>query len=299
MKRILSGTSLAAVIIALSTIISCAPPGGGQKTISIRSVWWVLENIDTGYWTDGFDSATCFGWFSIEYAGDIAISDIDYAEFHKVGDSWYWSFPIDSTTVDTNRRVIQSFLNHSNVIASNGSVFPIGQIEFELVLRNGSSSKYVLDVPAPGQLSSAGKNYVYTEDFLGTPGSDYVAMLKRPSCLSQSRSGAINVTFSCSDSKFFSGYIELYDSLNTVVGRSPYFRVYGTGAVASFINGGTTIWNNGSVNNVTLQQSDITFASGKSYSDVAKYSVKLSDGAQYLGTNFTYDCVSIGPKIAF
>ena len=299
MKRILKGLGLVAMCVAVAVTTSCAPPGGGQKSITISRIGWVLENIDLGYWTDGFNSATCFGWFSIGYTGDIAVGDIDYAEFHKVGDTWYWSFPIDSTTVDTNNRVIHSYLNYSDVLSSNGSVFPIGQLEFEVVLRSGSSARYVFDVPAPGQLSSAGKNYVYTEDYLGTPGFDYAAMLKRPNCLSQSKSGTINASFSCNDSMFFGGYMEFYDSLNAVVGWSPYFRAYGSGVVASFINSGSGIWNNGSVNSATLQPSDIAFVTGKSYSDIVKYSVKLSDGAQYIGTTQTYDCLSIGPRIAF
>jgi hypothetical protein len=295
MKRLLGLGIICAVV---ATLIGCPAPGT-KKSLTITDIGWVLENIDLSHWTDGFNSATCFGWFTIVYSGDIAIDDIQYARFHKVGDPAYWSFPIDSTSVDIANRRIHSYLNYTTSIAANGSAFPIGQLEFEVGLRDGYTTSYVFDVPAPGQLTSGGKNVVYTEDYVGTPGTNYAAMIRRPNCTAQNKSATIGVSFNTSDALFFGGYVMFFDNADTVVGESSYFRAYGTGTVASFVNGGAGIYNNGGSNNLVIQPSDISFAPGKTFSDITKYSVRLTDGAQYLGTGHTFDCLSVGPTIAF
>jgi hypothetical protein len=299
MKNVLRRIALATICTIFSVLISCSEPGKDSKTVSITDIGWVLENIDFSYWTGGFNSATCFGWFSIGYSGDISISDIQYAQLHKVGTASYWSFPIDSSHVDTLHRRIHSHHNYTTSIAPNGSVFPIGQMEFEIGLNNGNTASYVFDVPAPGQVASGGKNAVFTEDYQGTPGTDYAAIVRRPNCTSQNKSGTITISFSSNDSLVFNGYVVFYDNTNTAIGQSPYFCTYGTGTVASFVNGGATIYKDGTSNSLVLQPSDISYSPGKVYSDITKYSVRLSDGAQYLGTAHTYDCLAIGAIIAF
>lgn len=283
-----------AILCGLLLFLAACTPSGNSKEIQITGIGWVYINADVSYWSDGFSAATCFAFFDISYAGDdIGINDISYAKFHKVGDLKSWSFPIDSTYVDVSRKKIRSYWNYTTDIASNGSAFPIGALDFEVGLSNGRVSSYTFDVPAPGQLDSFGNEVTYNEDYAGAKPANYVPMIKRASVVSYSKvGGSINVGFTTNDPLFYSGNVTFYDSSGNEVGNTNYMRAYGTGTIAAFVNGGLSLYNNGTTNNVSLTASDINFVNGKSYGDIAKFRIFASDGLQYLGTTHTYDCYS-------
>ncbi len=285
-----------AVVALLAVLFSCSPPESATKKIEIADIGWVLENVDTSLWTDGFNSATSFGWFDIVYTGDaLTLSDIEYARVGKAGSSTSWSFPIDSTHVDLTKGHLHSNLNYDT--SANGSTFPIGSMVFEVGLSNGSKATYSRDIPAPGQTSSNSNNAVYNEDFLGSVGGDYVPMLKRPICTAQSKGASISITFHSNDPAFFNGYVTFYDSSHNEVGVSPYFKNYNV--LSAFVNGGLQFHSDGTDNVLTLQPSSITYQQGRTYADIFEYIVVLTDGYQYLTSAHDYDCLAFGRRTAF
>jgi hypothetical protein len=287
------------LLFGLTLILAGCPTPEAPKTIKIEKMGWVLENIDTSYWSSPFDDATCFGWFAIPYTGDgIVLSDIDYVHMHH-GDLT-WNISVDSDHVDLENKCIYVLHAWTGSLSPNGSVFPIGEITFEVGLVNDESATYVLDVPIPGQTTSGTKNYIYTEDFGGVPAANYTPMLKRPVFVSDLLGGAtIDISFSSNDPIFFSGHVDFYDDSNNWVGNSPAFRSYGSGVIAAFVNGGAALNNDGTPNALSLVSGSISYATGKSFSNIAKYAVSLTDGAQYLGTSSTFDCIAIGARTTF
>ncbi len=288
-----------ALLFGLTLILAGCPTPGAPKTIKIEKMGWVLENLDTSYWSSGFDDATCFGWFAMPYTGDgIVLSDIEFIHIHQGDISW--NIPPEADNVDIENKCIYIFNAWTSSLSPNGSVFPIGEFTFEVGLVNGESSTYILDVPRPGQTTSGTMGYVYTEDYGGAPGANYTPMLKRPVFVSDLLGGAtIDISFSSNDPIFFTGHVDFYDNSNNWVGNSPAFRSYGSGIVAAFVNGGAALNNDGTPNALSLVSGDITFATGKTFGDIAKYRVTLTDGAQYLGTSSTFDCIAIGARTTF
>ena len=301
MKAIKNGFAALILCCVLLLLATCTSPTTANKQIQIVDIGWVYLNADFSYWNDGFSAATCSAYFWIYYSGDeISIADIEYARCHMPNDQGSWDFPVDSGHLDVSRKVIHSNWNYTTDIASNGSAFPIGDMVFEIGLRGGSAVSYTFSIPAPGQLASGGKTVTYTEDYADTKQSNYVAMLKRPVSISHSKSGSsIDIAFQSTDPIFFSGNVEFYDIANNRVGGTAYFRAYGTGAIASYVNGGGNLDNTGVQNNLSITSADISYETGKGYADIAKYRIFLSDGFQYLGTAHTYDCYSVGPLTTF
>jgi hypothetical protein len=168
----------ALIVLVISAIVLSACPNEPTQELEIRGIGWVYENIDTSYWSDGFDLATCFAHFTIAYSGDsVDVSDIEYARWHQSGDQKKWNFPIDEYHVDTTNGLISSDLWYSTDIASNGSAFPIGTFVFEIGLADGYTTSYTFDVPAPGQTVSGGSSATYNEDYTGTVYPTYVPMV--------------------------------------------------------------------------------------------------------------------------
>jgi hypothetical protein len=290
-----------AILCGYLLLIAGCAPSGSSKEIQITGIGWVYLNADVSFWSDGFSAATCLAFFDIRYSGDdIGIKDISYAKFHRAGDPTSWSFPIDSTHVDASRKIISSYWNYTTDIANNGSAFPIGPLDFEVGLTNGQVNSYTFDVPSPGQLGSFGKEVTYNEDYVGAKPANYAPIVKRASVVSYSKvGGSISIGFTTNDPLFYSGNVTFYDSSGNQVGNTNYMRAYGTGTIASFVNGGLSLYKDGTTNNVSLTASDINFAAGKSYGDIAKFRVFASDGLQYLGTTHTYDCYSAGELKTF
>ncbi len=269
-----------------------------QKQVSINGIGWVYENIDPSYWSDGFSLATCFAGFSISYTGDnIAIEDIDFVRWHRTGEGLYYNFPIDEAHVDTTSNIISSDLFFSNDLTSNGSAMPIGTLTFEIGLTNSKVSNFTFDVPAPGQGISGGNTVTYTEDYQDTILSGYVPMLKRPIVDMQTNNGStILIAFHSNDPIYYNGFVIFYNSANELVARSPFFRIWVSGEIISIFDG---IYNDGRWNSIRLMDVDLTFETGKGFDDITKYRVILTDGAQYAGTGYTYDCLAIGALTSF
>jgi len=272
-----------------------------RRKYRLFRIWWVYLNADVSLWSDGFSDATCLAYFSIGYSGDdIAPSDIAYARCHKPNSEKYWSFTINSASVDTTNKVIRGPWFYTTDLSANGSAFPIGNMIFEVGLNSGYAVEYDFDIPAPGQLVSGGYEVAYNEDYLGEKLPNYVPMLKRASITSYGKDGtSIAINFKLDDPLFYSGNVTFYDVAGNQVGHTGYMRTYGTGTIAPFVNNGASLHKDGTENKIVLTSAYIDFVYGKAYSDIARFRIFASDGFQYLGTSHTYDCYSAGELTAF
>jgi hypothetical protein len=294
---------LIGIIPIAATLLLAGCPEPDTRSIEITGVGWICENIDQSYWVSPpSPTRTQFMNFQIYYSGsDIEASDIETAIFRCQGVSGYWSFNLDPSNVDTTAKIIgvggDRF--YSSSLSTNGSVCPIGPTTFEVTLKNGSVSNFVLTVPPPNSDTWTTQTCVYNEDYTGSILSGYVPMLERAAVSSRNKTGTTaTIQFTANDPTLFSGYVWFYDSSGNYVGRSNYLRSYGSGANPTFVNGGSGLNNNGA-NTLSIQAGDVLFQSGRTFSDIANFHVVLTDGNQYLGTSYTYDCRSIGAYLAF
>ena len=296
MKSIFQIIILCVILISFFIMVSCTTD---EKTIEITDIGWFYENIDTSYWTDSFDDATLFSYFEIVYEGsDISLDDIEYAVF--IHDSLiFWSFPLDEDHFYPDNKLITSYSNYSTNWSSNGSVLPIGPINFEVKLTNGHRTIYIFNVPAPGSTSTNGKEYVYNEDYASTVLSSYTPMIPRANISSGSKTSTIDITFSVSDPNVFNGYILFYDTTNNYVGISEIFRDWESGDLSTVMNGGIVFNVNGIPNSIQLSAGNIVFESGYDFNDIDHFHLVLTDGFQHLNKSFTYDYKSISVRRYF
>jgi hypothetical protein len=183
--------------------------------------------------------------------------------------------------------------------ATNGSVIFLGTYTIEVTLKNGKRDRATLVAPAPTSLTASGYNYTYTEDFTGTPSSDYVALPKRatPQSASLNAAGdALAINFSVNDDRIYSGWVLLYDAAGKFLGLTNSFQDFETRQPNPKLNNGQGVFGNGANNLLSLTVADINLADGMtnfSLSRIKQYKVVLMDGKQYLGTDGGYDTYSI------
>jgi hypothetical protein len=136
---------------------------------------------------------------------------------------------------------------------------------------------------------------VSNENLGGIVLEGYVPMVRRAFVGWRSNTGdTISIDFASNDPSLFSGYVWFYDSGGSYVGRSDFFRAYGSGADASFVNGGSGLHNDGSTNSPSTQAGNAVYQTGRTFPEIVKFHAVLTDGAQYPGTSSTCDCRSIG-----
>jgi hypothetical protein len=294
MKRFVFVSVVPVMLISVLILSSCSTEG--NKEITITDIGWIYENIDTSFWTDGFDDATLFFTFYLVYEGSrISAEDVEYAVFNYQ-DSIYWPFPLEPGYFYPADRLMMSYRSYSTAWSGNGSVLPIGPINFEVELTNGYYETSTFVVPAPGSTSTDGKAFVYNENFSGPVPGQYTPMIRRASISSSSKTSTVDITFSVSDSNVFNGDVWFYDAAGGYIGASVVFRDWVSGDVSAVMNGGSGLYVDGSANSVQLAAGDITFESGYDFTDIKSLHLVLTDGFQYLGEPAEWDCRSISVR---
>ena len=231
------------------------------------------------------------------------MEDIEYAYVIDPNNNRYWSIQKDSGYFNKERKYIGGYTRFWNTYYSfNGSVLPIGPIKFEVKIKNRDKATYNFTVPAPGSLTQDNYNFIYTEDYT-TSNSKYTPMIKRANITSKTKDSInknITIKFTTTDGLFFSGWVWFFDNNREYVGKSPYFRTFSIDKnISKIINNGTAIYTNGTENTLSISNSDITYATGFSFSDIQKFVVVLTDGKQYINTTHSYDCDSISAMTQF
>jgi hypothetical protein len=293
MKRISLGLLVASILLIFS---SCPTP---TTTISITNVGWLLDNIDPSYWSGTPPTQHAFLNFDLGFAGDIlAASDIASVKV-TAPNSWHWDESSSSLFVDLqNKRISLPYIWDGGYAPDR---LQIGTYSSVVTLVNSQTSSTTLLVPAPNSTTTGTYTTVYTED-IAAP-ADSAPLVRRATLGTHSNNGTtLIINFTVNDSKVYNGYVWLYDASNAAVGYSKTtFRDSANGNILPILNGGGAYNTNGTTNTVTLTNADITYSSGKSYSDISKFIVVLTDGAQYAapGRYSSYDCRSISAKTTF
>ncbi len=296
MKRIIKASLVAA---SLAALILGAASCGMKKSVEITSVGWVIENIDRNFWSNPPSSNRLGIRFYVNYSC-IGCDDSDLRSLLVTApDGTYWDIALDSSDIDAEDDYVTVSLVDNR---DNYTTMMLGEYEFELEVDGGGKGLSSLNVPAPGSTSSSGKTRVYSENFTGTVTSSYAATVRRGvfGGVFTIDTDSLSFTFSTTSALCFSGWVYLYDESGTYIGRTPPFRAYDTDAVADFLNGGThAVYTDGTANAVDIAFDQMVFLSGYSAADLGQIALVLTDGAQYMGSPSTYDCMSLTAREIF
>jgi len=281
--------------VFLLTEISCTLDT--PKTVTVTGLGWVIENIPSTFWTTPVPS-TCFYDFWIDYTGTFSIGDVEYARIYNSDKSRWWTIPLTSDFV-TSRYIGGWYCGYDSDYLNT---LPIGNLTAEIKLKNGAMSSFDKIIPAPGSTSNPGYTKVYTEECVPPPANS-IEMLKRPGISGSTINPSgqnLMISFTIDDSRVYSGWVWLYDlSDNFVANTTLAFRNSTSGSLTSIIN--SSFPNLISANTVSIVNSDLTFATGRSFSDIAKYIVVVTDGNQFTsaGKYSSYDCRALSVRTAF
>jgi len=267
------------------------------KQITVTKPGWVFQNCPSDYETKFSLSLDA----SIHYTGaNLTLADINSATFAPVGMTWIWNLLAISSELNDSAKSIgygwQNFYTYQ--FSDNGSVMPIGPYKFSVVLKDGDKAADTLAVPAPGNTSTLGYQYLYTEDYTGQVTSAFTPMLHRPAISSASRSGdTITVAFSIKDTLAYGGWLWFYDDTGAYIGMSGHFRNSTTKAMSGIINGASGMVVDGALNTVKVVAANCTMNANFSFAQIAKVRAVVTDGHQYANTAQDYDCRSISPRV--
>jgi hypothetical protein len=298
-------------IALLFMLVACdqgGTPGPTQSDELEDSVGWFIGNLPQDTWSDGSGPSAVLDLYVSFKSPTIAATDLESAKITNsllTGSSWTFDQSelanIFYTIQDGDKRIARLAFNNiwSDNPAANGSVLYLGTYTIEVTLKNGKRDTATLTVPAPGSLTASGYSYTYTEDFTGTPSSDYVALPKRatPQSAALNAAGdALAINFSVNDDRIYSGWVLLYDAAGKFLGLSDAFQDFETRQPNPKLNNGQGVFVNGTTNLLSLTAADINLAddvTNFSLGMVKRYKVVLMDGKQYLGTKSGYDTYSI------
>jgi hypothetical protein len=294
--RLLAATG----VLSLLLVVGChGSDPGSRPTLTITSLGWYEENIDPSYWATSaaLNGNTAYYDFWIRYDGDIAFADLQYARVY-LPDGSYWNLASEPDLLDPTKRTIGGW-GHWRGLTPN--VLPIGALRAEVKLTGGVVSSFIADIPAPGASTSGPYTTMHSED-VATPPFGSASMVRRatPGTANTvtSATQTISLTFSVADAKVHNGWVWFFDPVNGYVGRSPFFVDSETGVTSPCLVG-PTLHTDGTTNTLTLSASDVTFVAGKTFDQIARFRVALTDGAQYPpSTHLRYDCRSISADAA-
>lgn len=289
--------------LLLSLLAACGQPPGSTVSAELEEqVDWIIGNI---FRAGGSGPAAIIDLSVTFQDPNIELTDLETAIItNTLIPGQQWTFSEDELenyffTLDSGKRGL-SFSLRSDDLTANGSAIYLGIYTIEVELKNGKRSSKSLVTPAPGSLSSDGYNYTYSpEDYLGTPPSDYVALPRRATIGAtalNTTDDTLTINFSVTDDRVYSGWLVLRDANNEFLGYVGEFQDFETRTAHPKLNGGSSLLTDGTTNTLTLAVSDIQVSSEVSdfsLEMVKNFSITLSDGKQYLGTDSTFNTYSV------
>jgi hypothetical protein len=293
MKQFITSTILCGII--LTTTISCNLQ---PITVTVTGLGWVIKNFPSSYWLGSPPPSSCFYDFWIYYTGTFALSDIEYARVYNNNKTRWWDIPLVEDYF-TSEYIGGWFSFYDN---DYFNTLPIGNLTAEIKLKNGSISSFDKVIPAPGSTTTLGYEKVYTED-CSVPPYNSINMIYRPVVTGSTISyggSELTINFAIDDSRVYNGWVWLYDSSNNTVAYSTlHFRDSTNGNLTSIIS--SPFQNDGTPNTVSITNTDLTFITGRSFNEIAKLIVVVTDGNQFAleGKYNYYDCLAASEKTAF
>lgn len=271
--------------------------GGSSSSPSftIAGVSWVEENIDPSFWqTAPPNGQTAFYDFWIDYTGDIASGDIEYARVYGPGVAWTINY--SSTLFSATNKQIGGYGRWYDGV--NPNLLPIGFLQVEVKLNSGADARYWIDVPAPASTTAGGYTTMHTEDLLPPPPTS-APMVRRATIGATNTltpsTQTIRIAFSVDDAKVYDGFVWFYDASGNYLGGFFNFRDPTTGSISARL-AGSSLHTDGTSNTLTLQSTDLQFDAGASFGQIARFGIGLTDGAQYVpqaSGKIRRDCRSI------
>jgi hypothetical protein len=274
--------------------LGCGGSSSSSPSITITGVTWVEENIDPSFWqTAPPNGQTAYYDFWIDYTGDIALGDIQYARVY--GPGVVWNIIYNSKLFSATSRQIGGYGRWYDAV--NPNLLPIGPLQVEVKLNSGADARYALSVPAPASTTAGSYTTMHTEDLL-SPLATSAPMVKRATIGATNTLTAstqeIGITFSVDDASVYDGFVWFYDASKNYLGGFFYFRDPATGSVSPRL-AGSSFHVDGTSNTLTLQPNDLQLNTGASFGQIAQFGIGLTDGAQYVQTSgqLRRDCRSI------
>lgn len=280
--RILCIISFIVSSILFLYFISCANNGNEPPTVEITG--WVIENIDTSYWTKGGSTAGGTAYFDIwvRVNDPEGIDDITYVEVsNPEGSSWTLR---DNSTgkdfYDEEGDFFGGWRRHYS--SSYPHVVYLGQYTALVRDSAGNEATDTFSFPKPG--STSGNGFVYTEDYTGSTAGG-IEMIKRATITNGTKGvNDITIEFQVNDSRVYNGYVWFYDSFAEYITWSDFFK--------NSINGGAGLNVDGTTNTLVIQSADLDLGSF-TWGDISGFHVVLNDGSQYIPEEDMYDNLSI------
>jgi hypothetical protein len=269
---------------------SSAPPG---PSIAITGLGWYEESIDPSFWTTAPPNGqTAYYDFWIRYSGDIAYSDIQYARVY-LPNGTYWNIASRPQLFDATNRRIGGW---GRWYSTQTNVLPIGTLQVEVKLTDGSDAQYTAYIPAPGSTTAGTYTSMHSEDATSPPPMSAPMLSRATLGATQTLTAStqtLSVTFSVVDPNVHDGYVWFFDASGAYVGGFFYLVDTSTGLASPRLDG-STLHTDGTVNTLTVSASDLAFATGGSFDQIARFRVVLTDGAQYgLVPGLRFDCLSM------
>jgi hypothetical protein len=302
LRRIFFGP-LAAIGLAMALACGSSTPTTPTTalTVTITGVGWYEENIDPTTWTTPPPNGqAAFFDFIIHYSGEITFSDIEYARVYLPGGTRWWTLNKDTRFFDAAAKTIGGFGRWYDNAQPN--ILPLGDLLVEVKLTSGAISRYTRYVPAPASLTADPFSTMYTEDLTPPPAAS-TPMIKRASLGATNTSTAatqtLSLTFSVNDPRVYNGFVWLYDAAGAYLGGYFYFRDSATDLIRPALGG--VLATDGTLNTLTLHPTDLTFNAGATFSQVARFEIVLTDGAQHgllAGGGHASDCRAISAPAA-
>ena len=274
-----------------------------DKTISIKSVGYVLENIDRTFWYswpgDNYNTVFLSIWVYFNET-DITANDIRNVIITDP-DGDYWSYTGSKEikeNLNINRKYFGGWTRYTGGKGLNPNLNKIGYYTAEITLKNGKSSSYRFKVKSPGMDRINNDQFTYSEDY-PSPDHTMAPMPKKAIVTASTKStDTINIDFTIDQSMISNGYATFYDANNNSVGRTHDFLLMPSETPMQIINEGKGFYINGDTNKLTVQGQNISFFEGKSFADIDNFHIILIDGKQYESKKY-YDAKSISKNYSF
>ncbi len=280
MKLRLSALGMCLLLAACQSVGSAKPESApAEQPFAQAPIQIVFEDIDPSFWVQQHDASLYFNIF-VYYSGErIRSKDVKEMRIRdQNGLVWRVGSPEATDTY------IGGWVRFwTEEYSSNESVLSLGRYRVEIEMTNGQVYRMQYDPTDPDPKRGNVMDFVYSSDYKGRKGDLYVQAIQRPEVQPFGiESGKVHYTFSVADSRVQNGRAVFFDQdMNYVAETDQFVNPYSLEG-ARFINKGTSLYVDGSPNQLEIGLRDLHFAVGKSLSDIKYGNVVLTDRVDWL-----------------
>ena len=292
LNRIIKSLLLAGV----SLLLLACPVEVEEPSLELLSIGWVYENLPLDWWeSPPIEDAT----LSVDFLLVLRPTSVSIQDISKVvvthpakGIGWNVDDPYRYEVSD-GRFVVDLRLHRGDDFE-----IPSGTYQFEVVYSGGLTLNASKTIAPPGSTDTSGTVDIYNEEFLvaNSVGTGMIQMIPRATVGTSTNNGttiSIEFTVNSPDIEVYSGWVDFYSTAGNRIASSPDFVNYANGSRTNTLNGGANLNDGGTNNTLTLTSTTLEGLGSNQVSDIVKFRIFLTDGAQYVGTSSTFDAISI------